>query len=484
MGWFPHSPWEDLGLDRLDYLTEWYRILELWMNIKRKTTWGTRKMRSDNAGTVSFRNYQSPVLSLYHWWYKNTYKYPVLFLLNLPISLLWLLIWGSPSVPLPALLILLGPGLLYVFILSTIFILLAFLVYVFIIIVGISATPLHVSFADKTVSHFDPRRDLARILPQAVKYRHATEPRDRIYAIYGILLSFDLELSPIDYSKTETQVFTDFFSTLLQWSEHYLVYVVDAGLSDDADKPSWVPDWKTALERSWLPADVYTRRLSRAAILTTPHAQVVGNALQVRCVMVCKAAFVSGPFEKLKGGDVVELLEKPVAIVCEMIHRARLNMPLDGAYDTVATSIYKALRAQGSPTDESSTFHGFSKLHEKIKAKLGRGDGGEGAVDYAAISKKLLQKFSTNTHHHLKKIFEELAGKRNLFDTYNGYIGSGPPNMTEGDLVAYIAGVPVPMILREADVPTTYRLLGPAFVVGLMEGEGWAGPSPEIITLV
>lgn len=46
--------------------------------------------------------------------------------------------------------------------------------------------------------------------------------------------------------------------------------------------------------------------------------------------------------------------------------------------------------------------------------------------------------------------------------------------MSEGDEIALVRGVPVPMLLRKAtDGSGRYSVVGPAFVHGLMEGEGW-----------
>ena len=48
----------------------------------------------------------------------------------------------------------------------------------------------------------------------------------------------------------------------------------------------------------------------------------------------------------------------------------------------------------------------------------------------------------------LKISLGKLAGRRNIFTIGKGHIGLGPPRIVTGDIVGYIAGVPVPMILR------------------------------------
>lgn len=75
---------------------------------------------------------------------------------------------------------------------------------------------------------------------------------------------------------------------------------------------------------------------------------------------------------------------------------------------------------------------------------------------------------------------------RCMFITEKGQLGLGPRNMSPGDLVTVISGASMPLILREADAtvpPDTSRydttgerrqckVIGPAYIHGLMNGEG------------
>jgi hypothetical protein len=78
----------------------------------------------------------------------------------------------------------------------------------------------------------------------------------------------------------------------------------------------------------------------------------------------------------------------------------------------------------------------------------------------------------------------ELAGRRNLFTTAKGHIGSGPPGIVPGDVVAYIAGVPVPMVLRRGQNGEGYIVIGPSYVQGLMDGEEIDETQMKILKLV
>ncbi|KAF4636427.1 hypothetical protein G7Y89_g1661 [Cudoniella acicularis] len=58
---------------------------------------------------------------------------------------------------------------------------------------------------------------------------------------------------------------------------------------------------------------------------------------------------------------------------------------------------------------------------------------------------------------------------RYIFQTSNGYLGLGPPLMQEDDLICILSGCSVPFILRREG--SHYLLVGPCFVMGIMDGE-------------
>jgi hypothetical protein len=63
------------------------------------------------------------------------------------------------------------------------------------------------------------------------------------------------------------------------------------------------------------------------------------------------------------------------------------------------------------------------------------------------------------------------AIKRAFFVTEKGYIGLGPSNMEEGDLVYVLSGGQVPFILRPTTLEGGFSLVGETYVHGIMDGE-------------
>jgi len=66
-------------------------------------------------------------------------------------------------------------------------------------------------------------------------------------------------------------------------------------------------------------------------------------------------------------------------------------------------------------------------------------------------------------------------GRKVLFISSTGCLCSGSKGIVVGDSIALVAGVPLPLILRtaEGESQAASAVVGPAFVLGIMDGEAW-----------
>lgn len=65
---------------------------------------------------------------------------------------------------------------------------------------------------------------------------------------------------------------------------------------------------------------------------------------------------------------------------------------------------------------------------------------------------------------------------RRLFTTTSQRLGMGPQSLAPGDEVWLVHGANVPLVLRRVERRETFRLIGEAFVLGIMHGEALQGP--------
>lgn len=107
-----------------------------------------------------------------------------------------------------------------------------------------------------------PGVDLLWILHQ-LQYRQASDPRDKIYALYGLKNTNRIEASTgVDYSLSVREVYTSFvLQSILSKNDLFpLLRISEA--ERGSDLPSWVPDWSIAPRDSlggfgFLPLQVY-----------------------------------------------------------------------------------------------------------------------------------------------------------------------------------------------------------------------------------
>ena len=71
---------------------------------------------------------------------------------------------------------------------------------------------------------------------------------------------------------------------------------------------------------------------------------------------------------------------------------------------------------------------------------------------------------------------------KTFFTTRDGYMGTCPRWTGPGDCVVLIAGLDVPFVVRR--IGQCFRLIGPAFVEGMMGGERWDEEQVMGITLI
>jgi hypothetical protein len=85
-----------------------------------------------------------------------------------------------------------------------------------------------------------------------VRVRECSDPKDRVYALYGIFLQQDLRLPAPDYSKSARQIFIEAaWSAIIRDNSLELLSQLSCRSIAD-DLPSWVPD---LTQHPWFPVD-------------------------------------------------------------------------------------------------------------------------------------------------------------------------------------------------------------------------------------
>jgi hypothetical protein len=326
-----------------------------------------------------------------------------------------------------------------------------------------------------------------RGLMHHIRDRVATDSRDKFYALYGILNAIGVDLPPVDYSNCLGDVYRQLFSTLLNWEPAVISLMVEAGVQSGLDEgtPPWVPNWNTVNSRGWIVSSYpYNTCEFSATPSSMPHASISGNRLAVKGFFYDRASLCSPPF---RTSDSTTIEPRPetisssrdaIVFFSKWIAISRRDISFNEAYDPLPWAILNimegltahAYKATATFTnDEQAAFDAWYRIfanagHDELTQPHGDD----------VLFEKVARALSNNAfaRQFFARCYQKVAGKRNLFFTQEGHIGTGPEGMIEGDRIVLVAGVPLPMVLRETSTGD-YLLIGAALIPGLITGKEW-----------
>ena len=287
------------------------------------------------------------------------------------------------------------------------------------------------------------------------RYCKYTDPKDRVYAIQSLLNSTDeaICIEP-DYEQSTSQVYQD---VTLRYISHRkdINILMSSGREDErSDLPSWVPDWTIAKKS-------HARGISLAGGYSQSKEEYRGaGVLSVTGIL---AATVQNAKRIVEFRNAVDV----IAEIKRLAPHDVLREPYigGGSFFTAYCNTLCANKFSDKyvlqwilPTFQQGLEALSAILHaEKPEIlDLGPNSGIE----------KVLGAVWTNCQ------------ERSFVKTEEGYIGIMPRNTLVGDLVCVLLGCQMPMLLRPT-INSQYRVVGPCYVDGLMNGEAFLGRLPD-----
>lgn len=352
---------------------------------------------------------------------------------------------------------------------------------------------------------------LLNIAIRVTRNLQATEPRDKVFAPVAMLLHvFPFEelierLRP-EYSKSISQVFTEASSFLLQHKAvpgrgYLLAMAGNAAPSQVEGLPSWVQDYTVpAPETIMLDTDCKFNCIAGIVPDTSLEFTPSGSTLRLHASRLdIVAEIVPLTFYSVRTGsapDLLQLLQFAAALpdfdasggpaILSMIHSLAVNCTRESDYASASdrfremfTQFLRVVATEGEISDdEESVLIGLLDDLERrgitafpTCAQLR--DAMEGP-EPATIPEDEAFKFVRNND-------------RRLFQSTQGYLGVVPITAQSGDEIVFLPVSEVPFVFRKTDQPGEYKLVGEAYVHGVMYGELWReGVQPEwsSVTLV
>lgn len=310
-----------------------------------------------------------------------------------------------------------------------------------------------------------PMSNLETLLKRTMTFL-ATDPRDKVFALLGLAHEDDRLAIVPDYSKSIKEVFAELAVYLISRNINMIYFNTD---SPDHDLPSWVPDWSWWTRR-W---PLWTPGFYKAAGKTVQAGRFSDDLACTLPALLIDRIGVTDEFVP-RGPDVIFYNASHLPMVIKkiesLIQKAIEEQPSDSSIaaldpdksDTLWRTLVidKTLGSRTVPAPESygemfQVLRGRSEVPETFRPDL--------PPDQR--KKEFVQPFEID--------MQSTMSDQRFFITRGGRIGIGPRHLMENDPVVVFWGADMPCILREMGGHS--RLLGAAFVHGLMQGEAFAG---------
>ncbi|KAF5627110.1 heterokaryon incompatibility 6 OR allele [Fusarium sp. NRRL 52700] len=318
---------------------------------------------------------------------------------------------------------------------------------------------------------------------------NATVHRDRIFALLGLAADAErLGIQP-DYEGSTERILTQTARTLIEKSGRVelLCYSQFPKLDGFSHLPSWVPDWRSNLSRSFytinerIDKHLFAASRQDSVVEVVEHPNDNSDILGLRGYNVDVIEEVaegdgwmgmSWDYERYLGymAQIDELWQKsmekaPNGRTLIQKEEARWRVPIGDIYWT-----WEGDQQRAKP--EIAAFHEQFLQELKLFGEMTRlAAGGQD------ISDKSLQweeeHRGAETKHNYRESMRKMQGKRPLL-TKAGYLGMGPVEAKAGDVVVVFCGGRIPFVLRPVEGSRevgVFSYIGEAYCDGVMDGE-------------
>ncbi|OCL07227.1 HET-domain-containing protein [Glonium stellatum] len=291
---------------------------------------------------------------------------------------------------------------------------------------------------------------------------HASDPKDRLYGLLGLMAEEHRTKITVDYSLTSRQVFSQAAGLILeQQGPEALSWCVRAYCKYEDDLPSWVPDWTCPIlspinyPRSnsyYSPSGTLEKRSAGLSISQPDH------ILRLNGIWVDTIKSTNSNFPQ-----TISLIDRKLPVVFrKWIEDTRLILPAESGVYQTAAEIEEALWR--TPIMDAAS-----------AGRLRAGEEEERAYRVLVGAQETPKDFNGDPlgwriEHSSRYRLSLGIQARRIFVSRTGYIGLGHANVRAGDHIFIFLGAPTPFVLRRGE-NGQHQLISDAYVHGIMDGE-------------
>lgn len=344
---------------------------------------------------------------------------------------------------------------------------------------------------------------------------HATDTKDNVYGILGLVTPQDKQHILVDYDRAVEQVYAEVTAMLID--KYQTMDIIASSLWHGNEKsqtwsPSWVTNFstgsyghteKTPLFAAEVSLRGYTENGARAGGKTRPSASKAENALKLRL----EAIFLDRVIETLQtDGNASEEDGRPMyeneendAHDCDPHVSQQLQSWLPAA-----TKLFRSSSARASPPSDprhilqrsrdivrglsrADVYPAFCK--EFYRSTIANNDMIDDILlSIESLNDELVRERLSSKHVDYERFISDVdhSADSTLFATESGFVGWARPGLRQGscksgtlsdtsvrknDIVVVPRGASLPWVLRGTNVEGEYKLIADCGVCGIMYGE-------------
>lgn len=321
----------------------------------------------------------------------------------------------------------------------------------------------------------DPHQMIIGNVLRALRTRKSQRPIDRAYALYGIFESQGLAITTPDARTTVEDAYKDLFIRLIEWglSPNLLL---DAGIEGSPGGLSWVPDWASAQARCWFD-DEYLYQMADRYGAPNQELSVHDDRLCIKA-SVSPEALISIPL--VLPDDAQEsyhpqmgdrYFDSDIALV-SWVQDIRRNLPTPHEYGALGDALIEVLLGslKTQPAARKRRFRNwFRYFTEDKQTNNSKSDTNQENLERLLIN-RLRRDLNSEAYKFHRYICQEIGRRRALcvVNTRNGFfMSTGSHSMKENDVVVWVKGVSLPLVLTPTRGVDCYQLVGGLIVPGL-----------------
>jgi hypothetical protein len=365
------------------------------------------------------------------------------------------------------------------------------------------------------------------------RHQVATNPKDAVFGMYGILQKLDSTIPPPDYSKSVEDIYIEAAKLAIVHDNSLQILLEISESQDLPELPSWVPDWNIILHNGlnpWIQGPPLQHATNKwgppdKTIFLDKNMSLSVLGCFVDRVTRCSKFYIPTSYDREDfpefyyakprfGIEWQDLAATKVLREWIDIARHHPSYPTGQSTNEVFPPVLVNLSSSPKKTFLEFVASGYepwlqlitsaSESHSLTSEGLQLSEADRSTA--AARSRK--DQESTDTAHTVTskremgreeyeaifwRIFREKEAyafgnaarqcsmRTRLFVTSTGYMGKGLKEVKEGDFVVLISGVSRPLIARKEGA--SYRLKGPCHVEGIMNGEKWPENKDDLVDI-